>query len=199
VASTHYVWNQTFGGIAYDEGTAIVETADGGFAIAGPTASFGVVGIDEVWLVCCNENGTHLWNQIYGDSDIEAALEFAECNDGGFALFSLNYINSANSDAWFVRTAENGAALWNSTYGGPYFDQFFAGIITSNGDFVCVGTTYSFGAGSSDMYVVRIPDEAPLPPITIPPPIPGFPIEAILFGLVGTLGAILIYRKRKHG
>ena len=58
--------------------------------------------------------------------------------------------------------------------------------------------TRSFGAGAGDMWVVRIPDTFPQPLTTGPPPfIPGFPVEAILIGLVVSLGGILLYRKRK--
>ncbi len=155
-ADGNHLWNQTYG--TEHTATYTVECQNGDFALIGAKGNNTESTLD-LLLVRIDANGQHLWNQTYGDANIECAFEFSECSDGGFALFSLNYINSANSDAWFVRTAENGTALWNATYGGPYFDQFFAGIITSQGDFVCVGTTYSFGAGHCDMYVVRIPDE----------------------------------------
>ena len=193
-ADGNHLWNQTYG--AENSAAYAVECQDGGFAFIGTKGNTTESTLD-VLLVRIDANGQHLWNQTYGDYHIDAALEFAECSDGGFAIFALNYINSAHSDAWLIRTAANGTALWNSTYGGPYFDQFFAGTIASNGDFVCVGTTYSFGAGSCDMYVVRIPDTFPPPPLP-PPIIPGFPVEAIIVGLVVTLGGILLYRKRTH-
>jgi hypothetical protein len=37
-----------------------------------------------------------------------------------------------------------------------------------------------------------------LPPITLPPGIPGFPIEAIALGLILSLGAIFVLRRRKQ-
>jgi hypothetical protein len=173
-----------------------VECQDGGFAFIGATGNNTERTLD-VFLIRTDANGQHLWNQTYGDTDIDAAFEFTECSDGGFAIFSLNYRTSYISDGWLIRTAANGTALWNATYGGNYFDQFWAGTITSNGDFVCVGMTNSFGAGDGDMWVVRIPDAFP-PPINGPLPfIPGFPVEAILIGLMVTLGGILLYRKRK--
>ncbi|MHA2405520.1 MAG: hypothetical protein ACXACH_02060, partial [Candidatus Hermodarchaeia archaeon] len=47
MGSTHYTWNQTFGGNRYEEGTSIIQTADGGFACAGRTATFGAIeGVD---------------------------------------------------------------------------------------------------------------------------------------------------------
>jgi len=43
-------WNQTFGGNEWDRGSAIQQTADGGFVIAGSTSSYGLGGSD-FWLI----------------------------------------------------------------------------------------------------------------------------------------------------
>jgi hypothetical protein len=193
-ADGNHLWNQTYG--TSQTSTYAVECSDGGFAFIGTTGSRSESTLD-VHLFRIDANGQYLWNQTYGDYHIEAALEFAECSDGGFALFSLDYINTAHSDAWFVRTAANGTALWNATYGGPYFDQFFAGIITSQGDFVCVGTTYSFGAGNCDMYVVRIPDD-PYEEGNGPPPGPDLVliIVGVSVAVIVVIVAVYFYRKR---
>ena len=107
----------------------------------------------------------------------------------------MNYLSAGDSDAWFVRTDENGTALWNQTYGGTHFDQFFAGIITSDGDFVSVGTTRSFGAGDSDMWVVRIPDEPPLTGGL--PPFPFWIYGGIaIIVIVSITVVVLLYRRR---
>lgn len=43
-------WNQTYGGEAFDSASSLVETSDGGFALAGVTESFGAGGTD-FWLI----------------------------------------------------------------------------------------------------------------------------------------------------
>lgn len=190
-ADGNHVWNHTYG--TEHSATYAVECQDGGFAIIGAA---GVTSADalDVCLIRIDANGQHLWNSTYGDFHIECAFEFAECSDGGFAIFTLNYLSDANSDAWFVRTDENGIALWNQTYGGMFFDQFFAGIVTSDGDFVTVGTTHSFGAGDSDMWVVRIPDEPPPQPPLIPVWIYGVVAIIVIFSVTVV---VLNYRRRR--
>jgi hypothetical protein len=49
-------WNQTYGGTSSDWAYSLVATSDGGYAIAGWTASFGAGGRD-FWLVKTDENG----------------------------------------------------------------------------------------------------------------------------------------------
>jgi hypothetical protein len=190
----NHLWNHTYG--TERTATYAVECQDGDFAFVGVAGITSANALD-VCLTRIDADGQHLWNQTYGDFHIEAAFEFAECSDGGFAIFTLNYISDGDSDAWFVRTDENGTALWNQTYGGMAFDQFFAGIVTSDGDFVTVGTTKSFGAGDSDMWVVRIPDEPP----PISPPIPP-PIPLLVYGVIAVIvvtvivAVVLLYRRR---
>jgi hypothetical protein len=193
-ADGNHLWNQTYG--TEHQGTYAVECQDGGFAIIGGMGNASEHILDVI-LVRIDANGQHLWNQTYGDTDIEAALEFAECSDGGFAIFALNYRSYAVSDGWFIRTAENGTALWNQTYGGSYFDQFWAGIIASNGDFVCVGKTHSFGAGSSDMWVVRIPDEAPSDAPPPPPPLWLYGVIAAVI-VISISFVLLLFHKRSR-
>jgi hypothetical protein len=187
------MWNHTYG--TEHTSTYAVECQDGGFAFIGTMGDAAADALDVV-LFRINANGQHLWNRTYGSAYIEAAFEFAECSDGGFAIFSLNYITSTASNGWFIRTNSSGIALWNQTYGGNLFDQFWAGIITSQEDFVLIGKTHSFGAGGGDMWVVRIPDEPPS--VITPPPIPGFPVEAILLGFALSAGILVLYRKRRH-
>ena len=50
-------WNMTYGGGAIDEAYSLVETSDGGYAIAGVTTSFGANVTEDFWLVKTDENG----------------------------------------------------------------------------------------------------------------------------------------------
>ena len=194
-ADGNHLWNQTYG--AEHTSTYAVECQDGGFAFIGAKGDVTADTLDLI-LFRINANGQHLWNRTYEDAYIEVAFEFAECSDGGFAIFALNYLTSSWSNGWFIRTNSNGIAQWNQTYGGNQFDQFWAGTITSQGDFALIGMANSYGAGGGDMWVMRIPDEPP-PVITLPPPpIPGFPVEAILIGFALTAGILVLYRKRRH-
>jgi len=50
------IWSQTYGGIKEDRANSLIETSDGGYALAGNTRSFGA-GDEDFWLVKANEQG----------------------------------------------------------------------------------------------------------------------------------------------
>ena len=49
-ASGNMQWNKAYGGTGFDEARCIVETGNGGYAVAGETGSFGA-GSDDFWLI----------------------------------------------------------------------------------------------------------------------------------------------------
>lgn len=194
-ANGAHLWNHTYG--TEHSANYAVECQDGGFALIGSGVVTSTQDLDVI-LIRTDTNGQQLWNQTYGDNDIETAFEFAECSDGGFAIFALNYLTPSTCDAWFIRTDAIGTAQWNQLYGGAQFDQFCAGIETSDGDFVMMGTTSSFGAGHVDMYVVRVPDTAPIIVDPPPPPIWIYGVIAVAV-IVGASIGVLLYRRRSQG
>jgi len=56
VGASSEMWSQTYGGTRSDAAYSLIETSDGGFAIAGYTDSFGA-GDYDFWLVKTDEYG----------------------------------------------------------------------------------------------------------------------------------------------
>jgi hypothetical protein len=181
VNGTH-LWNRTYGGTNVERLDQIIQCDNGDFAICGRTMSYGMGNLD-AWLVRTDSNGELLWNQTYGSEVIEVGLGIAECQDGGFAIFTLTFDDSTGiSDAWFVLTDAAGVELWDAVYEGADFEQFWSGIRITDG-FIAVGITQSFGAGMSDMWITKIPE------IPKPPPVD---LILILIGLGGSTAIILV-------
>lgn len=54
-----------------------------------------------------------------------------------------------------MRTNSDGDSLWSNTYGGDNHDHGYSGIQSSDGGYVIVGHTGSFGFNGEDAYIVK--------------------------------------------
>jgi hypothetical protein len=149
------MWSRTYGGASRDRVFSIVKTTDGGFALAGDTFSFGA-GSSDAWLVKTDELGNMEWNQTYGGADYDSGFSLVQTSDGGFAFAGAGWSYGAGEfDFWLVKTDGSGNMEWNQTYGGTSYDVVSSLVETSDGGFVLAGYTGSFGAGNSDVWLVK--------------------------------------------
>lgn len=148
-------WNKTYGGSLDDRANDMCKTSDGGYALAGLTNSFGA-GIADYWLIRVNATGEMLWNKTYGGIGEEQVNWVIQTRDGGFAMAGrTNSTGAGSSDIWLVKTNANGDMVWNMTYGGAAAEFGMEVIQTSDGGYVVVGYTSSFGAGGSDVWLIK--------------------------------------------
>jgi len=131
-----------------------------------------------------------LWNMTYGGTGNDAAIHIIQSADGGYAFAGWAY--STNQDAFLVKTDANGNAQWNQTYGGTSTEMFYALLQTSDGGYVLTGNTGSFGAGSTDIWLVKTDELGVVP-------------EGLTFGVMLLLSTVAVivsmryFRKRLNG
>jgi hypothetical protein len=151
-ASGNMEWNQTYGGAGGRYAFSLVQTSDGGYAIAGYTDSFGA----GYWLVKTDAFGYMEWNKTYGGTDHESARSLVATSDGGYAIVGNKFSSdSVGMDAWLVKTDAYGNMEWNQTYGGYYSEFVWSVVATSDGGYAIAGETRSYGAGSDDFWLVK--------------------------------------------
>ncbi len=147
-ASGKMQWNRTYGGPADDWFSSLVETPDGGYALAGTfnfTEAFGP-GSGDFWLVKTDALGNTEWSGTYGGAGEDLGYTLAKTSDGGYALTgTLNFTGpgSGTADACLVKTDSNGVMQWNQTYGSGYYegdDLARALIATPDGGYAIAGT-----------------------------------------------------------
>ncbi len=83
-ANGNEVWNRTFGGGSWDQAEAVVLTADGGYALAGMSRSYGPW--NQAWLVKTDADGNLEWDKHFGGTDDEWAYALKQTADGGYIL-----------------------------------------------------------------------------------------------------------------
>lgn len=156
-ASGNLQWSKTYGGPNTDVGWSVVQTADGGYAIAGFTWSFGTGGgSPDTWLVKTDASGNHQWNQTYGSNDGEVGHSVVQTIDGGYAIAGYkSYFGRPDVDVWLVKTDASGNHEWNHTYGGRKGDCGRSVVQTTDSGYAIAGDTWSFDAGSGDVWLVK--------------------------------------------
>jgi hypothetical protein len=71
-------------------------------------------------------------------------------SDGGFIYCGNSFSLLNSNDAFLMKVDKNGNKVWYQTYGGPNDDRFNDVIQTSDGGFLALGSTNSFGKGTCD-------------------------------------------------
>ncbi len=139
------LWNKTYGSTETDWLDSMIQTSDGGFALVGGY-SLGA------WLVKTNALGNEEWNKTYSGG----VRSVVQTTDGGYAM--AGGIDQGNYvyDFWFIKADTNGNELWNRTLGGVGTDQVFAVVQAADGSYILSGPTESYGAGLSDLWLVKI-------------------------------------------
>ncbi len=148
--------DQTIGGSDLDYAYSVVTTSDGGFALSGYTYSNGAGGSD-MWLVKTNAMGEIDWEKTFGGSNLDYGFSIIATSDGGYILAGgTESYGAGSSDMLVVKTDAQGTIVWNQTYGGTAADYSFSILRASDEGYVIVGRTESYGAGLSDMWLVKI-------------------------------------------
>ncbi len=148
-------WSKTFGGENDDGAYSVIQTSDGGYALAGWTNSYGAGGGD-FWLVKTDSSGNEEWNKTFGGENYDWAYSVIQTSNGGYAIagFTASY-GAGGDDFWLVKTDSSGNEEWNKTYGGSSLDRAYSVIQTSDGGYALAGSTYSYGVGARDLWLVK--------------------------------------------
>jgi predicted secreted protein len=146
------VWNKTFDYGIVESGNSVIQTSDGGYIILGD--AFNATSSPElytcVYLIKTDSNGNMIWDKKF---------EGKTTNFGSIVETPDHYyvgVGSCNWDVWVFKTDSNGELVWERTYGGNKVDDGLSLVLTNDENYLVVGYTKSYGAGGSDIWLLKI-------------------------------------------
>ncbi|WP_294218812.1 T9SS C-terminal target domain-containing protein [uncultured Chryseobacterium sp.] len=163
-----------FGGTGSDGGYCIIQTTDGGYAIAGITNSndgdvSGNHGGSDMWVVKFNATGSIEWKKTFGGTGYDGAYSIIQTSDDGYAIAGSIYVSNAYGNMFVAKLSASGSLEWQKSLGGTDNDGANSIIQTSDGGYAVAGFTYSTDAGfsepagswdgssyGSDIYIVKL-------------------------------------------
>ncbi len=154
-AQGNMVWDSIFGGREDDQGTSIQQTADGGYIIAGTTASFGVGGSD-IWLIKTDAGGNMKWTMLFGEEKEDVVSLVRQTTDGGYIVAgSTKSFGAGDYDIWLIKTDRNGTRMWDKTFGSSDVDFCECMEQTADGGYILTGYTFSEGYDHPTMWLIK--------------------------------------------
>ena len=148
-------WQKAFGGSESDHGYSVQQTRDGGYIITGYTDSFGQ-GYRNVYLIKTDATGNAQWEKVYGGNPDEYGRSVQQTIDGGYIVAGESKPADTTSDVYLFKTDSKGNVEWEKIFGGAEDDVAWSVQQTVDGEYIVAGYTRSYGAGSSDVYLIKL-------------------------------------------
>ena len=101
--------------------------------------------------------GQNTFQKIIGGINYDYCSSIQNTSDGGFIIAgTTNSLGSDSSDVYILKINILGDTMWTKTFGGINQDYCSSIQNTSDGGFIILGSTNSFGAGNYDIYLLKI-------------------------------------------
>lgn len=155
-ASGNLVWQKTWGGSYTDYPYSISVDSSGNVYVTGWSESFGAGGAD-AFLLKYSDSGNLVWQKTWGGSGRDYAHDVTVDSSGNVYLAGNTYVygEGGYDDAFLLKYSSTGNLIWQKIWGGSGFDWAHDVSVDSNGNVYVTGSTYSFGAGESDAFLLK--------------------------------------------
>ncbi|RFS17062.1 3-coathanger stack domain-containing protein [Emticicia sp. C21] len=159
-ASGNRIWDKVYGGWDGDYIQSAISTDDGGYLLAGTSASGTAGGLktdpsqgyDDYWAVKIDANGNKIWDRAFGGNILDLLKKVIKTNDGGYLLGGVSHSGISGDktedtrgdfDYWLVKIDANGNKVWDKRFGGDKPEILKTLIATPDGGYLIAGGSSS--------------------------------------------------------
>jgi hypothetical protein len=129
-------WNHTYGGDMSDLVNSVIQTSDGGYALACRTDSYGLDS-SHAFLVKTNASGQLEWNKTFDRGSAGSPIQ----NTDGTYVFRVKYWDGVKDNFYLLKVDSTGNQIWNSTYNTIYEANSLNLIQTIDEGYLLAGDT----------------------------------------------------------
>ena len=148
-------WIKLYGGLGIDHAFSVQQLTDGGYILVGSSNSFGDGDFD-VFIVRTDPSGSVMWTKVCGGLSGDFGYSVRQTEDLGFIIAgATSSFGAGGYDVYSIKLDATGALVWSRSYGGTEDDLGNAASQAIDGGYVIAGTTFSFGKGGSDAYLIK--------------------------------------------
>jgi len=153
-------WEKTFGGSDWDMAYSLIQTKDGGYAVAGGIFSYGEEE-EDFWVIKLDINGKKVWDKTFGGSSWDIATALIQTKDGGYAVAGITEsFGAGGGDFWVIKLDINGKKVWDKTFGGSNDDSAWSLIQADDGCYLIAGGASFNGTVRGDFWIIKFSEEA---------------------------------------
>jgi hypothetical protein len=145
-------WARTVGGTGWDYAYSIIQTTDGGYAVAGSTPFAGGLNIFAIKL---NASGALVWAKTVGGPGDDEGYSIIQTIDGGCAVAGITRDLSADLLFYIVKLNSAGALQWTRKVGLRNNNIAHLIMQTTDGGYAVAGYA-SYIEGFPDWYIVKL-------------------------------------------
>src|SRR5207249_3477239 len=142
-------WTKTIGGNVGDYGYSIIQTNDGGYAVAGYTGSFNVSYTD-FYLIKLDSIGNLLWTKTVGGNNYDFGNCIIQTIDSGYAVvgWTNSFGSSASDRVYVIKLEYSGNLEWAKTI--EY------GNCSGNSIIQAKDGGYIIGGGNGSIFLIKL-------------------------------------------
>jgi len=146
-------WNRTFGGSNQARGYSVQQTIDGGYIVTGYITQED--GWSDIYLIKTDENGDEVWIKTFDGGNDDYGQSVQQTVDGGYIIVGFTH-SFGGTDVLLIKTNSLGEEDWIQNYGGGIESDFGRSVQqTTDGGYIIVGNSYSFG-NTSSVWLIKI-------------------------------------------